>query len=66
MLASQVDEAAGRKSKTPDSFPREMITETAAENTQPFDPRLLGLNGLTGQMSVLARSVYAIREEAQD
>lgn len=64
--AGWVDQAAGRKGKTAVRFLSEMITETAEEDTESLDARLSRLNGLIGQMSVLAREIYARREEAQD
>ena len=60
-VAGWVDEAAGRKDKTPGSFLRELITQNAEEDTEPLEIRLGRLNGLIGQMSTLARELYAKR-----
>jgi hypothetical protein len=58
-VAGWVNEAAGRNGKTPGSFLREIITQNAEEDTEPLEARLGRLNDLIGQMSTLAREVYA-------
>jgi hypothetical protein len=64
-VAGWVDEAAARKGEAPGHFLREIITQNAEEDTESLEDQMRRLDGLIGEMSALAREIYARRDETQ-